>query len=107
MIIEKESSMCRSCYNELRTMDKNNTNKKDICPICNINLKDKKAKMCLECYNKDKSKNIPPKEELEKLIYKYPFTEIGKMFNVSDNSVRKWCRKYGLPYRKKDMNNNN
>ena len=105
--IKKESSMCRSCYNELRTMDKNNTNKKDICPICNINLKDKKAKMCLECYNKDKSKNIPPKEELEKLIYKYPFTEIGKMFNVSDNSVRKWCRKYGLPYRKKDMNNNN
>lgn len=123
--LENGSYICEDIYNidydyNNVTMQKyldSNTNdsitinkiksKYNICPICNVNLKDKKAKMCLECYNKEKSKNIPPKEELEKLIYKYPFTEIGKMFNVSDNSVRKWCRKYGLPYRKKDMNNNN
>ena len=23
------------------------------------------------------------------------------MFNVSDNAVRKWCKKYDLPYTKK------
>lgn len=74
-----------------------------ICPICNKNEKDKKASMCLECYKKNKVKNIPNKEELEKLIYKYPFTQIGKIYGVSDNSVRKWCKKYGLPYKKKDL----
>lgn len=30
------------------------------------------------------------------LISKHPFTKIGKMFNVSDNAVRRWCKKYNL-----------
>ena len=100
--------MCRDCYNKLRKRVKieNSNSKKDLCPICNKNLKSINAKMCLECRNKENSKNIPPKEELEKLIYKYPFTKIGEMFGVTDNSVRKWCKKYELPYRKKDINNN-
>ena len=59
--------------------------------------------MCLECARKEQAKNIPPKEELELLIYELPFTEIGKRYGVSDNSVRKWCKKYKLPFRKKDM----
>jgi len=55
--------------------------------------------MCIDCRNKEKAKNIPPKEELEKLIYEKSFVAIGKMYGVSDNAVRKWCKKYGLPYR--------
>jgi hypothetical protein len=27
------------------------------------------------------------------------------MFGVSDNAVRKWCKAYGLPYKKKDIKN--
>jgi nucleoid DNA-binding protein len=30
--------------------------------------------------------------ELIKLINQYPMTKIGKMFNVSDNAIRKWLR---------------
>ena len=106
--IKKESKMCRDCYNKLRKRVKieNSNSKKDLCPICNKNLKSINAKMCLECRNKENSKNIPPKEKLEKLIYEYPFTKIGEMFSVTDNAVRKWCKKYELPYRKKDINNN-
>lgn len=75
----------------------------DICPVCKVNDKYIRSKMCLECARKEQAKNIPPKEELESLIYELPFTEIGKRYGVSDNSVRKWCKKYDLPYRKKDM----
>lgn len=79
------------------------TRSKDICPYCEINFKEIKAKMCVECYNKIKAKNIPTKEELEPLIYKLPFTKIGEIYGVTDNSIRKWCKKYELPYRKKDI----
>lgn len=80
--------------------------KKTLCPVCNKNLKEPRAKKCLECHNKDKAKNIPPKEELERLIYNIPFTKIGELYGVSDKAVSNWCKKYNLPYRKKDMKTN-
>ena len=72
---------------------------KKICPICNINEIMKTSKMCKDCRSKEKRKNIPPKEELENLIYTTPFVKIGKIYGVSDNAVRKWCKSYGLPFR--------
>lgn len=47
-----------------------------------------------------KSKQAPKilKEDLLKeLITFKSFTELGKRFNMSDNGIRKWCRKYNLP----------
>lgn len=76
---------------------------KDLCPICKENLKSTSAQKCLSCYRKEMAINIPLKEELEKYIYNTPFTRIGKIFGVTDNSVRKWCKKYGLPFRKRDL----
>lgn len=87
-------------------INKNNNNN-DICPICNKNKKQPNAFMCIECFKKEKSKNIPSKEKLKKIIYQYSFTEIGRMYKVTDNAVRKWCKKYGLPFRKRDIENNN
>ena len=43
------------------------------------------------------------KEQLLDLILKNSFVSIGKMYGVSDNAVRKWCKKYKLPFRKKDI----
>lgn len=74
-----------------------------ICPICKINTKTDYANMCVECYRKNKSSHLPSKEILMELILNYPMTTIGKMYNVSDNSIRKWCKKYNLPYLKKDI----
>lgn len=45
------------------------------------------------------------REELKELIREYPFTHLGKMFNVSDNAIRKWCVKYNLPSKKQDIKN--
>lgn len=43
----------------------------------------------------------PCKEELEKLIKVLPFTHIGKKYGVSDNSVRKWVKNYGIKLKSK------
>jgi hypothetical protein len=40
---------------------------------------------------------------MKELLQKYSFTQLGQMFGVSDNSVRKWCIAYNLPHRKKDI----
>lgn len=39
---------------------------------------------------------IPSKNELEKLIWEKPSTEIAKIYQVSDSSIVKWCKKYGV-----------
>ena len=43
------------------------------------------------------------KEELEKLILTTSFIKIGQKYGVSDNAVRKWCMRYGLPSTKRDL----
>ena len=37
------------------------------------------------------------------MIRYHTFTDIGVKYKVSDNAVRKWCVKYNLPKRKKDI----
>lgn len=45
----------------------------------------------------------PSREELKSLIKNFSFISIGKKFNVSDNTIRQWCKNYQLPYRAKDI----
>ena len=40
----------------------------------------------------------PSREELKELVDKMPMTKIGRMFGVSDNSVRKRCRLFGIVF---------
>ena len=53
--------------------------------------------------NKQKVKNKPSKEILENLIQNHSFVKIGKIYGVSDNAVRKWCKTYDLPFRRRDI----
>lgn len=60
--------------------------------------------LCKECLSKEQRKvKRPNKEKLIDLISKYTFVYIGKMFGVSDNAVRKWCKYYDIPFRKSDI----
>lgn len=52
---------------------------------------------------KNKNSKIIPKDKLIELLSKYSFVEIGKMYNLTDNAVRRWCKKYNLPYRRRDV----
>lgn len=45
----------------------------------------------------------PTKEQLLQEIIESSFTEVGKKYDVSDNTIRKWCKFYKLPFRKKDL----
>lgn len=45
----------------------------------------------------------PSREELKEMIRKIPFTKIGEKYFVSDNSVRKWCKNFGLPSKRAEI----
>ena len=64
------------------------------------------AVRCINCENKHRvSKNKIPvsREELKNLIRTMPFTTIGNKFGVSDNAIRKWCDKYNLPRKAREI----
>ena len=59
---------------------------------------------CIQCDHKRQYKvNHPSREELKNLIRNKPFIQIAKQFNVSDNTIRKWCKKENLPFRSSDI----
>lgn len=69
------------------------------CCDCGIPIS-RTAKRCKSCASKERQKGIsnkPDRECLKQLIRTTSFLQIGKMFNVSDNAVRKWCDGYNLP----------
>lgn len=75
------------------------------CPICGGEMATG-ANMCWSCANKKRAEKsrTPSKDTLYTLLLNNSMCAIGRKYNVSDNAVRKWCKKYGLPYRKNDIN---
>ena len=58
----------------------------------------KGATRCVACYGiHQRTKNYPTKEKLSELIQTMSNCAIGRLYDVSDSSVRKWRKKYGLP----------
>lgn len=79
--------------------------KKNYCIDCGKEISSGSIR-CVECYNKSRITELPiTREELKNLIRTIPFTQIGAKFNISDNAIKKWCKKYKLPFRKIDINN--
>lgn len=69
---------------------------KKICPLCG-GPKDKASQLCHQCLIEQLRKDRPNRETLKQLIRTTPFTTIGKRYNVSDNTIRRWCDTYNLP----------
>lgn len=83
--------------------DKSSQQKK-ICADCGKEISANAAR-CVEC-EKERRRKKPlniSREDLKLLIRTKSFLEIGRMFGVSDNAIRKWCIKYNLPSRAKDI----
>ena len=112
--LEKCILICSNCHGEIHYKILDIDLKKFIKPWVN--------KTCLQCKRKFDTKNIeqifcsetckqiysrkserPIKEDLKDLIESKSFLEIGRMYKVSDNAIRKWCKSYGLHYRKRDI----
>lgn len=83
------------------------------CPQCGkLCGTDTKTGMCKSCAAKASTSRIrvvaqenrPSKEELKNLIRTKSFLEIGRIYGVSDNAIRKWCVAEKLPSTKKEIN---
>lgn len=79
--------------------------KKTYCEKCRKEIT-KGSKLCFDCHyiSQAVNSNKPDKETLIKDIYDLNgnFTKIGKKYGVTDNAVRKWCKKYEIPYKSSD-----
>lgn len=72
-----------------------------------------KTGYCQECSKKRKAKNSypqrehhyahPSKDVLWELIKSKSFLEIGRIYGVTDNAIRKLAKQYGLPFRRRDI----
>ena len=63
------------------------------------------ATRCPECNSISRRTTLRPlKEELYNLLKDYNgnFMAIGRVYNVTDNTIRKWCKEYGLPFHTSD-----
>lgn len=66
-----------------------------ICPKCG-NTKSKKSLLCLSCTKSKYKLNSLTKETLMNLIEVYNFTEIGKLYGVSGNAIKKKCINFDI-----------
>ena len=97
--------VCPNCNQQLPTTGSRNPNRtvhKKIwyCQDCGVEVF-RKSKRCAKCEAAHRviPENEMPisRQDLKQLIYTKSFTQIGKQFGVTDNTIRKWCDKYGLP----------
>lgn len=75
------------------------------CSNCGLPIS-KKAILCEKCSHISSRKvERPSREELKDLIYTTSFVKIGEKFHVSDNTIRKWCKYYNLPFQTSEIKN--
>jgi len=43
-----------------------------------------------------KVKNRPNREELKEMLNEHGYSSVGRIYNVSDNAVRRWAKNYNL-----------
>ncbi len=99
--IENLRFICPNCHSQTKTFSGRNasSNKNTVCKICGVDIHNKSIH-CFDCAMRESGKKHRKfeidKECLEKLVYEKSFTEIGRMYNVTDNSVRKRCKVLGI-----------
>ncbi len=77
-----------------------------LCPNCHALTdtycgRSKKKKLKIK---KERPDTTPSKEDLIIAFKQYhSFLQVGNYFKVSDNCVRKWCKKRGLPIKTKEI----
>lgn len=101
--IKKYNTLYPNGYNILEGGQKIRTEPL-FCKECGCQItKDADTHMCHSCYSKTIRKvERPSKEELEKLLRQYNFSRVGRIFGVSDQAIRKWCKNYGMSTKAKD-----
>jgi hypothetical protein len=108
--LEKCILVCSNCHREIHSVQREipsevNANpslqpsiKKPsgACPNCKTPVYG--TKFCSVICSAESKRKIkrPSRDELIKLLEKKPYTQIAKIYNVSDNAIRKWAKCYGI-----------
>lgn len=98
--LENLQLLCPNCHSQTENFcgrkQKGKNNK--YCIDCGIKIsKNSKSGLCNKCIKKlQMVAERPSKEMLCELLNKTNFSSVGKLYGVSDNAIRKWCRAYGL-----------
>lgn len=70
--------------------------KKNYCVDCGKEIS-KNSTRCNDCANLQSRKvERPSKEQLILELKESNFSTVGRKYNVSDNTIRKWCRQYNI-----------
>ncbi len=107
--LENLRIVCPNCHTQTDTFCTRKLKQHNYCKDCGKEIAPKST-WCIECAlkhnraHKVATSEKPSKDKLLQLIREKPFTEIGRMYGVTDNAIRKWCRKMGLPYTKRELN---
>ena len=76
--------------------------KQFFCKICNSPVS-KNGNICQKCNGLSQQKvKRPTKEELYKLLKENNFSIVGKIYGISDTTIRRWCISYGIPSKASD-----
>lgn len=43
------------------------------------------------------------RDRLKDLVRQKSFVDIGKIYDVSNTTIKEWCKKINLPFRKKEI----
>ena len=76
----------------------------NVCKKCGVEISSK-AIYCVNCYREQTTEKYPDKEQLTKDIKQLGFCGTGRKYGVSDNAIRKYCKKIGLSTYIKDYKN--
>lgn len=106
--IENLQILCPNCHSQTNNFSNKKNKITNNCKDCGCEIGNKST-YCVKCAPKHhkifkvSEANMPTKEELLEMIKKMSFVEIGKMYGITDNSIRKWCKKYNIPSTKKEL----
>ena len=69
-----------------------------ICAREGCSVRTTNAKYCSQkcCKMANRKAQRPSREELAKMVWEYPATELGKYYGVSDRAILKWCEQYQI-----------
>ena len=103
--LENLMVVCPTCHAIIhRTINNNKKSEKKINKKTTIKIKTDIKQKPYKARIKHKNSHIPPKEDLlERFKELKNILQVGKYYGVSDNAVRKWLKKYELPYHTKNL----
>ena len=105
--LENLQILCPNCHSQTDNYcGQANIKEKEVhyCQDCGRELKCKNSVYCLSCASKRRKKIDVTKEELLRVLKETGNRlQASKYFGVSETTIRKWCKRFGLPEKSKDL----